>query len=46
MVAKPKYYWIGVGKDDFLYETVTNLQSLDEILVSNIMTVKAMAVIP
>ena len=26
--AKPKYYWIGIGKADFLYETVVKLRSL------------------
>ncbi|QHT70665.1 esterase [Rhodocytophaga rosea] len=32
MAAKPKYYWIGIGKDDFLFETVTKLRSLyDEL---------------
>jgi enterochelin esterase family protein len=32
MAAKPKLYWIGIGKDDFLYGTVTKLRSLyDEI---------------
>ena len=32
MKAKPKYYWIGIGKTDFLYGTVTKLRSLyDEI---------------
>lgn len=32
MAANPKLYWIGIGKDDFLYKTVTNLKSLyDEI---------------
>jgi enterochelin esterase-like enzyme len=30
--SNPKLYWIGIGKDDFLYATVTNLKSLyDEI---------------
>jgi enterochelin esterase family protein len=32
MASKPKFYWIGIGKDDFLYDTVTKLRSLyDEI---------------
>lgn len=32
VAAKPKYYWIGIGKNDFLYETVTNLRTLyDEV---------------
>src|SRR5688572_10911690 len=32
MTSKPKLYWIGIGKDDFLYGTVTKLRSLyDEI---------------
>lgn len=32
MAARPKLYWIGIGKDDFLYKTVTGLKSLyDEI---------------
>jgi enterochelin esterase family protein len=32
MESKPKLYWIGIGKDDFLYATVTKLRSLyDEI---------------
>jgi enterochelin esterase-like enzyme len=32
IAAKPKYYWIGIGKADFLYSTVTKLRSLyDEI---------------
>jgi enterochelin esterase-like enzyme len=32
VAAKPKYYWIGIGKDDFLFETVTNLRALyDEV---------------
>jgi enterochelin esterase family protein len=32
MNAKPKLYWIGIGKDDFLYGTVTKLRGLyDEI---------------
>jgi enterochelin esterase family protein len=30
--SKPKLYWIGIGKDDFLYATATKLRSLyDEI---------------
>lgn len=30
--AKPKLYWIGIGKSDFLYSTVTKLRSLyDEV---------------
>ena len=32
MASKPKLYWIGIGKQDFLYGTVTKLRSLyDEI---------------
>jgi enterochelin esterase-like enzyme len=32
MASKPKLYWIGIGKDDFLFGTVTKLRSLyDEI---------------
>lgn len=32
IAAKPKLYWIGIGKDDFLYKTVTNLKNLyDEV---------------
>lgn len=32
MASKPKLYWIGIGKSDFLYTTVTKLRSLyDEI---------------
>lgn len=32
IASKPKYYWIGIGKDDFLYSTVTKLKSLyDEV---------------
>lgn len=32
VAAKPKLYWIGIGKDDFLYGTVTKLRSLyDEV---------------
>jgi enterochelin esterase-like enzyme len=32
MASKPKFYWIGIGKNDFLYGTVTKLRSLyDEI---------------
>lgn len=32
MASKPKLYWIGIGKDDFLYSSVTKLRSLyDEI---------------
>ena len=32
MASKPKLYWIGIGKSDFLYNTVTKLRSLyDEI---------------
>lgn len=32
MASKPKLYWIGIGKDDFLYGTVTKLKSLyDEL---------------
>lgn len=32
MASKPKLYWIGIGKVDFLYGTVTKLRSLyDEI---------------
>jgi enterochelin esterase family protein len=32
MAAKPKLYWMGIGKDDFLYGTVTKLRSLyDEV---------------
>jgi len=32
IVAKPKVYWIGIGKEDFLYGTVTKLRSLyDEV---------------
>ncbi len=28
MTSKPKLYWIGIGKTDFLYGTVTKLRSL------------------
>lgn len=28
IAAKPKLYWIGIGKNDFLFETVTNLKKL------------------
>jgi enterochelin esterase family protein len=32
IAAKPKLYWIGIGKEDFLYGTVTKLRSLyDEV---------------
>jgi enterochelin esterase-like enzyme len=32
IASKPKYYWIGIGKNDFLFETVTKLRSLyDEV---------------
>ncbi|MGC3947047.1 MAG: alpha/beta hydrolase-fold protein [Chryseolinea sp.] len=32
MAAKPKLYWIGIGKTDFLYESVTKLRALyDEV---------------
>lgn len=32
MAAKPKYYWVGVGTNDFLYATVTDLRKLyDEL---------------
>lgn len=32
MASKPKLYWMGIGKQDFLYGTVTKLRSLyDEI---------------
>ena len=32
MASQPKFYWIGIGKDDFLFETVTKLRTLyDEI---------------
>jgi len=32
MASKPKLYWIGIGKNDFLFATVTKLKSLyDEI---------------
>jgi len=32
MASKPKLYWIGIGKNDFLYNTVINLRKLyDEI---------------
>lgn len=32
IASKPKFYWIGIGKDDFLFETVTKLRSLyDEV---------------
>ncbi|MFI5154510.1 MAG: hypothetical protein ACHQET_14330 [Chitinophagales bacterium] len=32
MASNPKLYWIGIGKDDFLYGTVTKLRRLyDEI---------------
>jgi len=32
MASKPKLYWIGIGKNDFLYATVTKLRSLyDEV---------------
>ena len=32
MASKPKLYWIGIGKNDFLYGTVTKLRGLyDEI---------------
>jgi enterochelin esterase family protein len=32
IASKPKFYWIGVGKDDFLFETVTKLRGLyDEV---------------
>ena len=30
--TKPKYYWIGIGKNDFLFDTVTKLRGLyDEV---------------
>jgi enterochelin esterase family protein len=28
MAAGPKLYWIGIGKADFLYSTVTRLRNL------------------
>lgn len=28
MASNPKFYWIGIGKKDFLYKTVTELKSL------------------
>ncbi len=28
MASNPKLYWIGIGKNDFLYKTVTELRSL------------------
>jgi enterochelin esterase-like enzyme len=32
IASKPKYYWIGIGKNDFLFETVNKLRSLyDEV---------------
>jgi enterochelin esterase-like enzyme len=32
VASKPKFYWVGVGKNDFLFETVTKLRSLyDEV---------------
>jgi enterochelin esterase-like enzyme len=32
MAASPEYYWIGIGKADFLYNTVTKLRGLyDEL---------------
>jgi enterochelin esterase family protein len=32
IASKPKYYWIGIGKDDFLFDTVTKLRALyDEV---------------
>jgi enterochelin esterase-like enzyme len=32
IASKPKLYWIGIGKDDFLFETVTKLRALyDEV---------------
>lgn len=32
MASKPRLYWIGIGKDDFLFRTVTSLRSLyDEL---------------
>lgn len=32
IASKPKYYWIGIGKNDFLFDTVTRLRSLyDEV---------------
>ena len=32
IAANPKYYWIGIGKTDFLYKTVTELRKLyDEV---------------
>ena len=32
MASKPKLYWIGIGKQDFLYNTVVKLRSLyDEV---------------
>lgn len=32
IAAKPKYYWIGIGKNDFLFDTVTKLRALyDEV---------------
>lgn len=32
VASKPKVYWIGIGKEDFLYGTVTKLRSLyDEV---------------
>jgi enterochelin esterase-like enzyme len=32
IASKPKFYWIGIGKNDFLFGTVTKLRSLyDEV---------------
>ena len=32
IAAKPKLYWIGIGKQDFLYNTAVKLRSLyDEV---------------
>ncbi|WP_425290950.1 esterase [Spirosoma linguale] len=32
MAAKPRFYWVGIGKADFLYDSVTKLRGLyDEV---------------
>jgi enterochelin esterase-like enzyme len=32
IASKPKYYWIGIGKNDFLFDSVTKLRKLyDEV---------------
>jgi enterochelin esterase family protein len=45
IASKPKFYWIGIGKDDFLFETVTKLRSYTTRSALNTHIAKAKEVI-